>query len=134
MMPDVEIRNLVDASGGFAYLSVRQLRDISGKARMGRYVADLISEDIFGAVLYHLPVKIPHDQNRFVLVWYSDPDEQADAPISDAAPYLDEILELATRGNDLDEATVQRLAKHTERVVAAKVERRVAPEASGERS
>nr|WTB35100.1 hypothetical protein OG781_41655 [Streptomyces sp. NBC_00830] len=132
-MPDVEIRTLVDANGGFAYMGVGQLRDISGKARMGRYVADLISDDISGAVLYHLPVTIPHDQNRFVLVWYGDPDEQADAPISNAAPYLDAIHELARRGQDVDAATVQRLADHTGRVVAAELARRVALEVSGER-
>ncbi|MDX2849247.1 hypothetical protein PV342_12410 [Streptomyces sp. PA03-3a] len=134
MLPDVEIRGIVDRNGGFAYMSVRQLRDISGKRRTGRLVAELISDDISGAGLSHLPFRIPKDQNRSVLVWYNDPSGQADAPISTAAPYLDAIFKLAMGGQgDVDEATVQRLADHTRHLVAATIGRADALVASGER-
>lgn len=123
--PDVEIRIEAEANGGFAHYSVRTLREIAdvgqGK-RTGPGVAKQISADIRGADLYHLPLEIPRDQNRTVLAWCREPADQAVAVV---APYLDTIRELAQRGQDVDEATVVRLAEHTRRVVSAEVRRRV---------
>lgn len=113
---DIEMSRLV-APRGVASASVKQLRDISGAGRMGRKVAQTVSEDLASAGIRHLPVEIPQDQNERVLMWLWHEDDHQGMPVVAVAPFLNTIHELAVQ-RDLDQATVICLAEAADAATA----------------
>lgn len=74
MLVDQVVREVAD-SGGVAAYTVRELRDLIGAGRTSRQEVDRIPARLFGYGLHHLPLTIPADQDRTVLVF--DPEQRA---------------------------------------------------------
>lgn len=65
-----KIRKLVDAhGGGFVVCDVRDLRNILGRARTGKDIAQDIAKAVKEAGFHHLPLEIPRNQDAKVLVY-----------------------------------------------------------------
>jgi hypothetical protein len=64
-----EVEKAVAEGNGFAAVSVRALRDAHGAARAKVHVVAGISAALRGAGYGHIPVEIPKDEKRSVIVF-----------------------------------------------------------------